>query len=311
MDRGRKRAGLLGLALLLPFAAGGSDAGDLTIRAAGWLAPGADRIAALTTEPAECLALPADPARRRSVEIGRAAFRTPVLLGGQAARAGLSCESCHRAGRDNPEFRFPGVSGAPGAADVTHSLFSARRGDGRDNPVPIPDLSTGEAARKVSPEALPGFVHGLIVEEFDGPEPPPAVLAGVVDYLKALTPAACPAEPAVPITAAALMSDVRRAIAAAQAAPDSATSALMVAAARARLGLIDERFAGPGLAAERQALRQADRRLAQAAAQARAGDPRLAETLRRWLAAAPALEARLQRRKGLSLFVPDRISPAT
>lgn len=82
--------------------------------------------------------------------------------GGQAARAGLSFESCHRSGRPHPQFLFPGASGAPGTADVTASLFSSHRGNGRDDPVPIPDLS-GPRAR------LAPFIHGLVTQEFDGP----------------------------------------------------------------------------------------------------------------------------------------------
>nr|QQZ49991.1 hypothetical protein JKL49_25640 [Phenylobacterium glaciei] len=75
--------------------------------------------------------------------------------GGQAARAGVACETCHRSGRSNPDFLFPGVSGPPGSADVTSSLFSSHRGDGIDDPVPIPDLSGPRAGLKVAPADLP------------------------------------------------------------------------------------------------------------------------------------------------------------
>ena len=233
MDRRRRRSRALGLAAAL--LGGAALAQDAPIQALRWLAPGADRARLLAAEPAECLQVPADPALARSVEIGRAAFRTPTLLGGQAARAGLSCESCHRAGRGNEAFQFPGVSGPPGTADVTSSLFSSHRGDGTDNPLPIPDLAGPREALKVAPSDVPAFVRGLIVEEFDGPEPPAAVLAGVADYVRALSPTACPATDERPVTVAALMDEVRRALAAARTAPDPATAAAMVAAARARL----------------------------------------------------------------------------
>ena len=114
-----------------------------------WVARGADPARALGSVPTECLKLPADPALAAKVEVGRAAFRTPVLLGGQAARAGINCETCHRDGRTNPDFLFPGVSGAPGTADVTNSLFSTHRGNGIDDPKPIPDLSGPKAQLKV------------------------------------------------------------------------------------------------------------------------------------------------------------------
>lgn len=274
----------------------------------GWLAPGADPAAALTAEPAECYA--PDPATRASAEIGRAAFRTPVLLGGQAARAGLSCESCHRGGRGNPDFLFPGVSGAAGAADVTSSLFSSHRGNGHDDPVPIPDLSGPRERLKVAPADLAPFIRGLVVEEFDGREPPPAVLTGLADYVRALDPQACPADSTRPVTSAALIDDARRAALAGAGADDSATRLLMIAAARARLGLIDERFAGPALAVERQALRNADAELSALAQAVRDGDQLASKRLTEWAARTPSLAARLARREPQSLFDPKSLRAA-
>ena len=127
MDRpGIRAAGLAGAALL----ALGAAAVEPPLRALRWLAAGADPVAAATREPAECLRPTQDRDQTWRIEVGRAAFRSPLLLGGQASRAGLSCESCHLAGRDNPRFHFAGLSGAPGTADVTASLFSSHRGDG-------------------------------------------------------------------------------------------------------------------------------------------------------------------------------------
>ena len=168
MDRHRRRSLALGAGAAL-ILTGLAAAEGFALRAMGWLAPGADPAAVLTVEPAECLTLFTDAAHRASVEIGRAAFRTPVLLGGQAARAGLSCESCHRGGRSNAGFLFPGVSGRPGTADVTSSLFSSHRGDGVDDPLPIPDLAGDRARLKVAPGALAPFIPGRIVAEFAGP----------------------------------------------------------------------------------------------------------------------------------------------
>jgi hypothetical protein len=290
----------LGLALAA-FGALAADA-PRPLRAMAWLAPGADLAAALTREPAECLRAPADRALARSVEIGRAAFRDPLLLGGQAARAGLSCESCHAGGRDNPRFRFPGLSGAPGTADVTSSLFSKVRGDAVFNPRPIPDLAGPRATLKTPPEALPAFIRGLVVEEFDGAEPPAAVLQGLVDYMAALDPAACPPAREAPVTLAGHLADARRALAAAATAPDPETAARMVAAARAALFLVDERY--QRLPVETQALRAAAARLAPLQAAARAGAPDLA----RWLADSRRLERRLAAREAESLYAPARLS---
>ena len=158
------------------------------LRALRWLAPGTDRVAALTTQPSECL--PPAAIGDRAVEVGRAAFRSPLLLGGQASRAGLSCNACHLQGRGNPDFAFPGLSGAPGTADVTSSLFSSHRGDGIANPVPIPDLSAAnhKISRDPASPALADFINGLVVDEFDGAPPPPAVRAGLAAYVRALSP---------------------------------------------------------------------------------------------------------------------------
>ena len=293
-------------------------AGDAPpIRAMLWVPRDADPARAFGSAPTECLRIPADPAQALKVEVGRAAFRTPVVLGGQAARAGLSCETCHRTGRSNPDFQFPGVSGAPGTADVTNSLFSTHRGNGTDDPRPIPDLSGPRDRLKIdqAPGAakLEPFIRGLIIEEFDGPEPSPAVLGGLAAYVRALSPAACPAPPRQPLTVALLMEDARRALHAARAmaaAGDRPTAVTMVASARARLGLIDERFSDPTLNPERTALRAADARLAEAQAALREGRPDAATDLAVWLRDSRALQATLTRRERASLFNPAHLARA-
>ncbi|MDB5499871.1 MAG: hypothetical protein JWP28_3902, partial [Phenylobacterium sp.] len=121
MDRRRRRPAqelaalsfvLAGVSALAAVAA----LGDAPIRGMLWVAKDADPARALGSTPTECLRIPADAALAAKVEVGRAAFRTPVILGGQAARAGINCETCHRDGRTNPDFLVPGVSGAPGTA---------------------------------------------------------------------------------------------------------------------------------------------------------------------------------------------------
>ena len=94
---------------------------------------------------------------------------------------------------------------------MTDSLFSSHRGDGIDNPKPIPDLSGPKAALKIDQagegRALEGFIHGLVTQEFDGPEPTPAVLDGLAAYVRALSPDACPAAPRERVDARLLMID--------------------------------------------------------------------------------------------------------
>jgi hypothetical protein len=305
MDRGQvpvlktgRTTRLLRAASLLLLAAAVADAPDLPIAEARWVVREA-RFETLTRQPAECLSWPADPAARRSVAIGRAAFRAPLLLGGQAARAGLSCAGCHRNGRGNPHFSFPGLSGAPGTADVTSSLMSSHRGDGAINPKPIPDLASGQ--RKVSSDrqsqALERFIRGLVVEEFDGPEPPPAVLVGLADYVRAMTPAAC--RSAERVSLASELAEVDAALAAARDA-DGDSLKLLVGAARSQLGRIDQRFQLAGLEPERSLLREADRDLAAIQRLGSAQAPAIDQWRKRW----PAELRRLRRKEARSLFNP-------
>jgi hypothetical protein len=325
LDRRRRRpakelAGpFLGAVFLTCLAGAGALAalGDAPIRGMLWVAPRADPVRALGTVPTECLKIPADPALAARVEVGRAAFRTPVLLGGQAGRAGINCETCHRNGRGNPDFLFPGVSGGPGTADVTSSLFSTHRGNGLDDPKPIPDLAAPKAKLKISQlpaeKKLEPFIHGLITEEFDGPEPTPAVLDGLAAYVRALDPTACPAKARRPLDVNLLMADARRAMRAAQAevsAGDPATAVVMVASARSRLGLIDERYAAAPLARSRAALRDADRRLAEAQDALRARRPDGPRRLADWLARSGRLESDLKAAEPASLFNSWRLTQA-
>lgn len=295
MDPGRAFArflSALALALLLGAAADGLK---LPVREARWLAPGALH-EGLSREPPECFAPPAEPEQRRRAEIGRAAFRTPLLLGGQAARAGLSCASCHRNGRGNPDFVFPGLSESPGTADVTASLMSSHRGDGRFNPKPIPDLGGPRGALKVPQDPAAGrleaFIRGLVVEEFDGPEPPAAVIEGLAAYVRALRPEACRGG-ARRIGLASRLALVERAVGLA-ASETGETRRLLFAAARSQLGAIDERFAIPGGEPARALLRDADRQLA--ALRSGRGD------VRAWRRQWPGLKRRLLRLEPDSLF---------
>jgi hypothetical protein len=283
-----------------------------------WLASGVDPATALTREPTECLGLVADADTAYEVELGRAAFRTPLLLGGQAARAGVSCETCHRSGRDNPDFAFPGISGAPGTADVGTSVLSSHRGGGPLKPVPIPNLSGPKSALKTPQDAASGALEARIAtidtQEFDGAQPAPAVLKGLAAYVRALSPQSCPSGAQRAMTAAAKLEDARRALRAALAAldrQDGAAAALMVEAARSALGDVDERYVGPQLEASRARLREASLDLAAAEDDARRNAAKARLDLTLWLGHelewAPAVLADAPR----SLYDPDRLRLAT
>lgn len=160
-----------------------------------WIHPGADPVAILTTRPRECRAAADDAELSRWSRLGRVAFRSPVLLGGIAARVGIRCDSCHRNGHDNASFHFPGVSGEAGTADVTGSVFSTHREDGISNPVPIPtlvDASDSPPFGTIRPVSdLKGFILAAVVDEFQGAQPPSPVIDGLVQYIESLRSAAC------------------------------------------------------------------------------------------------------------------------
>ena len=263
MGRSQGPAGALTAAAAL-LLCGAVTPAAFPLREARWL-KSADIAADLTHQPIECRLPIADPALRHSAGIGRVAFRAPLLLGGQAARAGLSCSSCHRNGRSNEHFHFPGISGDAGTADVTASLMSSHRGDGIFNPKPIPDLAGDPAKLKISRDPqnddLKRFIHGLITQEFDGPEPPPAVLNGIVAYVRSLSPKACRGPQTAAIRLSEMLDDAEAAVRLADqsyAAGDSATGKVLISAARSTLGKIDERFQVAGGEKGRAALRDAD-----------------------------------------------------
>ena len=259
MDRGQGQARLL-IAVAFLLLTGAAERGQLPIRESRWLQT-ADMVSDLTRQPRECVAWPKDARQRQSVEIGRALFRSPLLLGGQAARAGLSCASCHQNGRTDPHFHFPGISGDPGTADVTASLMSEKRGDDIFNPKPIPDLAGDPKKLKVKgTPRLRGFIHGLIVEEFAGAEPSAAALDSVAAYVTALSPAACKGPTSVPLTLNSTLEEVDSAVALAArayASGDTETGRDLLSAARSTLGAIDERFQLPGLDGSREQLKDA------------------------------------------------------
>jgi len=149
-----------------------------------WIHADTDVISALSEEPRECL----PPAADIQTTLGRLAFRSPFLLGGQAARRGLTCQACHGQGQVNSHFFVVGLSDSPGTADVTSFHFSDVLGDEIFNPVPIPSLSDNIEGVDYAPDtkALEVFVRRLITKEFTGPEPTSEVEAALLSYLRAL-----------------------------------------------------------------------------------------------------------------------------
>jgi hypothetical protein len=121
------------------------------------------------------------------VNLGDLAFGAPAVLGGVARQAGISCNTCHVNGVSNPKLYIPHLSTRPGNFDTTGALFNPKADNGVLDPVRIPSL---RGARYLAPygndgriASLRDFIHNVIVNEFAGPEPAPAILDAMVAYI--------------------------------------------------------------------------------------------------------------------------------
>ncbi len=122
------------------------------------------------------------------VRLGDMAFNAPSLLGDVARRAGISCNTCHNNGAGNERLYIPGLSTRPGTFDTTGALFNPRADNGLLDPLTPPSL---RGARLLAPYGHDGrtaslreFVRSVIVGEFAGPEPSPAILDALVAYIQ-------------------------------------------------------------------------------------------------------------------------------
>jgi len=121
------------------------------------------------------------------VNLGNLAFSSPGILGGVARQAGVSCGTCHVNGAGNAKFFMPKMSTRPGNFDTTGPLFNPKANNFVLDPVRIPSL---RGARYLAPygndgrmASLHDFVRNVIVNEFAGPEPSPAMVDAIVAYI--------------------------------------------------------------------------------------------------------------------------------
>jgi Di-haem cytochrome c peroxidase len=120
--------------------------------------------------------------------LGDVAFSSPLILGGVARQAGISCNTCHVNGATNPRLFIPGLALRPGTFDTTGQLFNPKADNGVLDPLTTPSLRGvhllapyGHDGRTSS---LREFVHDVIVNEFDGPEPSHEILDALVVYVE-------------------------------------------------------------------------------------------------------------------------------
>jgi hypothetical protein len=283
---------------------------DFPIKEAKWLSP-ESRLTGLSSSLQECAAQP-NTSERRAYSAGAVAFRTPLLLGGQAARAGLSCASCHENGRVTAGFQFPGLSGRPGTADVSSSIMSKTRGDGLFNPKPIPDLAADppKISRDSASPALRAFIRSLIVDEFDGPEPDAAILDGLATYVRALSDTQCDTKSRSLITLSSHLAELNRSQAEAEhfASNKNPNAAwLMIAGSRTLLSKINDRYPTEQLRAFRGEIVAVDRQLQRLQTSIRSGEKADFGPTNRQI---EKMGARLASRLSLSLYDPKRLAQA-
>ncbi len=156
-----------------------------------WLPPGSTVQTTLSERPARWIIPEMQGGRMGYLAgLGELAFRSPLTLGRDAARRGLSCDACHPNGAANTQFFVPGASSRPGNVDVTHAAFHYREDDHIDNPVDIPSLRgvrfTAPYGRDGRFSSLRDFSRNVIMNEFGGPEPEPWVLDALTAYMREL-----------------------------------------------------------------------------------------------------------------------------
>lgn len=150
-----------------------------------WLAKDANLLKAMLS-PSECINTNIRNHKlNQQIILGRLAFQSPALLGGQAARKGLSCESCHNSARGNPYFFIENISSHPGTADVSESFFSSSGGNDVFMPVPIPDLADYSQMKFIDRTSVDfrNKVIQLVTVEFDGQMPSTKILDAIQFYL--------------------------------------------------------------------------------------------------------------------------------
>jgi Di-haem cytochrome c peroxidase len=177
---------LPGLLLTLPLHDGSAFplSGDQTV-----LPPGTELNEEAIAKPREVFRSEAlGGAKSYMVNLGDLAFNSNIILGGPARRAGLSCGTCHVNGAGNGKLYIPGMSSRPGNFDTTGPLFNPKAHNGVRDPVRIPSL---RGARYLAPygndgrtTSLRDFVRNVIVNEFGGPEPSPAIFDAIIAYIE-------------------------------------------------------------------------------------------------------------------------------
>lgn len=121
------------------------------------------------------------------IALGDMAFDSSFVFGEPARSLAISCNTCHNKGVANPGFFIPGLSERRGGLDVSNNYFAPHASNGHFDPIDIPDLRgvrfTAPYGRNGRFDSLREFTRNVIVNEFNGPEPDPVLLDGMVAYM--------------------------------------------------------------------------------------------------------------------------------
>jgi len=279
-----------------------SDA--IQLKEVQWLSEQSNLVTALTQRPSECI----NPNAATIATIGRIAFQSSALLGGQAARMGLSCASCHPSGRTNVNFFLNTVSNAPGTADVTHHFFSSNGGNGTLTAVMIPDLANPDQSRIKDrwSKAFRQKLKQLIEIEFDGQPAPPTVLDGLQTYLANMDLKFCNKNTSEPIRLIDDWTDLIDIIDALPLYSDNATNTFLIRASRKQLEQIYWRFKNINNLKLDDALITLSRQLEQTSLESTSHQEQI-ESLKNWQTLAKETYVFLQEEQKKSSYNPNVI----
>jgi len=121
------------------------------------------------------------------IALGDMAFDSAYIFGEPARSLSITCNTCHNKSITNPQFFIPGLSKRPGGMDVSNSFFAPHANNGVFDALDIPDLRgirfTAPYGRNGRIAGLREFIRNVIMHEFNGPEPDPLVLDGLIAYM--------------------------------------------------------------------------------------------------------------------------------
>jgi cytochrome c peroxidase len=121
------------------------------------------------------------------IALGDMAFDSAYIYGEPMRSLEMSCNTCHNKSITNPNFTIPGLSSRPGGMDVSSNFFAPHSNNGIFDPLDIPDLRgirfTAPYGRNGRFGSLREFVRNVIVNEFNGDEPDPMLLDGIIAYM--------------------------------------------------------------------------------------------------------------------------------